>query len=104
MNSKKEKLFICLYRFIFGKIAKKTRLNRHKIIPFVKDNDNIPKTYHDIEYYNLIKNIRNCKVLSRMEFLFVETLPKKNLIELIEIYDELVKMFNEVVDGLDLKK
>lgn len=65
-----------------------------KQTPAVID-DKLIITCKNAEYYNLIQNIRNCKVLSKSEQFYVESLPKTNLIEIIKIYNDVVKLFND---------
>lgn len=100
MNTKKQSLFDCLVQLlypIYSKIASiiigKKKNNILKITPAKRREPTV--TLYDIEYYNLIKNLRNCKLLSKTELLYIESLPKNNLLELINIYNDDLKMLTE---------
>jgi hypothetical protein len=47
------------------------------------------------KYYDLMKNIRNGLSLSKEEFVYVRELPTENLVEIITVYDELVKLYTD---------
>ena len=111
MNSKKQKItiyeyFIYMVSFIYSKIIH-DKGNKCKVIPIkhpaIKNDFGYLKkkeeafTLYDFDYYNLIKNIRNCKVLSKHELLYVESLSKNNLIEIIKINNDVIKLFNNVL-------
>jgi hypothetical protein len=49
-----------------------------------------PKDLTDNIYYTLTKNIRNFTELTTEELEYIKTLPKENLIELIEIYNKYI--------------
>ena len=55
---------------------------------FLSSNYEKPKNISDNEYYTLTQNIRNLKQLTQEEIEYIKTLPKENLIELIEIYNK----------------
>ena len=55
---------------------------------FFSSNYEKPKNLSDNEYYTLTQNIRNLKKLTPEEIEYIKTLPKENLIELIEIYNK----------------
>jgi hypothetical protein len=55
---------------------------------FFSSNYEKPKNISDNEYYTLTQNIRNLRELTPEEIEYIKTLPKENLIELIEIYNK----------------
>lgn len=55
---------------------------------FFSSNYEKPKNLSDNEYYTLTQNIRNLQQLTPEEIEYIKTLPKENLIELIEIYNK----------------
>ena len=59
-----------------------------------------PKNLQDKTYYKLTHNIRNLKELSKEELDYIKTLPKENLIELIEIYNKDICTLISM-DGID---
>jgi hypothetical protein len=52
-------------------------------------------TCENIQYYDLIKNIRNSITLTKNEFEYISGLPSENLVEIITIYDTLVKLYRD---------
>jgi len=50
-------------------------------------------TYTNKKYYDLMKNIRNGLSLSNEEFVYIRELPTENLIEIITVYDKLIKFY-----------
>jgi hypothetical protein len=46
-------------------------------------------------YYDILKQIRNNEPLTEQEMLFVSTLPPRNLMEMITIYNQSLKTFQE---------
>ena len=49
------------------------------------------------ELYNLTKRIRNMKLLNKNEMEFIQTLPTEKLLEIIEIYNNCMKVVNEII-------
>ena len=64
-------------------------VSRMKIIPEKKI------TYENTQYYDLIKNIRNGVSLSEEDIVYIRELPTENLVEIIIIYDKLVKFYTD---------
>jgi hypothetical protein len=54
-------------------------------------------TYTNEKYYDLMKNIRNGLSLTKEEFVYIRELPIENLVEIITVYDELVKFYTDEV-------
>ena len=52
-------------------------------------------TYTNKKYYDLMKNIRNGLSLSNEEFVYIRELPTENLLEIITVYDKLVKLYTD---------
>jgi hypothetical protein len=52
-------------------------------------------TYENTQYYDLIKNIRNGVSLSEEDIVYIRELPTENLVEIIIIYDKLVKFYTD---------
>jgi len=51
-------------------------------------------TYTNEKYYDLMKNIRNGVSLSKEYIVYIRELPTENLVEIIIIYDKLVKLYS----------
>jgi len=51
-------------------------------------------TYTNEKYYDLMKNIRNGVSLSKEDIVYIRELPTENLVEIIIIYDKLVKLYS----------
>ena len=49
------------------------------------------------ELYELTKNIRNMQILNKTEIDFIKTLPTEKLLEIIEIYNDCMKLVNELI-------
>ena len=52
-------------------------------------------TYTNEKYYDLMKNIRNGLCLTKEEFVYIRELPTENLVEIITVYDKLVKLYTD---------
>jgi hypothetical protein len=52
-------------------------------------------TYTNEKYYDLMKNIRNGLSLSKEDIVYIRELPTENLVEIIIIYDKLVKLYTD---------
>jgi hypothetical protein len=52
-------------------------------------------TYTNKKYYDLMKNIRNGVSLSEENIVYIRELPTENLVEIIIIYDKLVKFYTD---------
>jgi len=52
---------------------------------------------HTEKLYKLKNNIRNLRVLNKMESKFLYTLSKVELLELIEIYDNCISLVNNLL-------
>ena len=68
-----------------------------KFIQRYTKNNNITIN-NNVLYYKIIQNIHNCTTLSDEQKIFINTLPNKNLIELILIYDIDIKKFNNLIE------
>jgi len=51
-------------------------------------------TYTNEKYYDLMKNIRNGVSLLKEDIVYIRELPTENLVEIIIIYDQLVKLYS----------
>jgi hypothetical protein len=60
-----------------------------------EDNPRKKITCENTQYYDLIKNIRNGISLTKNEFVYISGLPSENLVEIITIYDTLVKLYRD---------
>jgi hypothetical protein len=67
-----------MWNFLFRKVAPINKL-----------------TYTNEKYYDLIKNIRNGLSLTKEEFVYIRELPVENLVEIITVYDKLVKLYTD---------
>jgi len=66
-------MFCCIFR-------KKNKIN--------PNNNNIPVTIKNCKiYYELQKNIHKCQPLSKNELDYIKTLPRENLIDIVNIYN-----------------
>lgn len=52
-------------------------------------------TCDDSQYYDLTKNIRNGLGLTENEIIYISKLPSENLVEIITIYNTLVKVYSD---------
>ena len=50
-----------------------------------------------IVYRNLQRDIRNLKVLNELQMQFIKTLSHESKNELFEIYNECIRLFNELM-------
>ena len=57
----------------------------------------IKKETDAIVYRNLQRDIRNIKVLNELQMQFIKTLSHESKNELFEIYNECIRLFNEVM-------
>jgi hypothetical protein len=56
----------------------------------------------DIDYFKIIKDdIRNCRVLKKYQLEYIKNLPSKYKDELIDIFNNCLTIFNEVMDTLN---
>ena len=51
-------------------------------------------------FYELTKDIRNLKPLSKIQLEYVKTLPKEKIIELLEIYNICLKTMNMLLEKI----
>jgi hypothetical protein len=81
-----------LYNYLFVKKEKHKQITP---IIFIKENK---LTLKNSKYYKLTQNIRNSVELTNCQLLFIETLPPENLIELIKIYNDIVILYNSIIN------
>jgi len=72
------------------------------IINLIKKNkkynfDMIKYNFDMIKYNKIMNNIRNAHSLDSEELLFLQLLPKENLIEIIEINNTYIDLFNQMI-------
>ena len=72
------------------------------IINLIKKNriynfDMIKYNFDMIKYNKIMYNIRNARSLDSEELLFLQLLPKENLIEIIEINNTYIDLFNQMI-------
>lgn len=52
------------------------------------------------EFVNLIKHhIRNIQVLNEVQMQYIKTLPPETKNELFEIYNDCIRLFNDIMNG-----
>jgi hypothetical protein len=72
------------------------------IINLIKKNriynfDMIKYNFDMIKYNKIMNNIRSARSLDSEELLFLQLLPKENLIEIIEINNTYIDLFNQMI-------
>ena len=76
--------------------------NSERVIPehyFEKDKKENQFLHIDM-FYELTKDIRNLKPLSKLQLEYVKTLPKEKILELLEIYNTCLQNINTLLERL----
>lgn len=59
----------------------------------------VKKETDAIVYRNLQHDIRNLKVLNELQMQFIKTLSHESKNELFEIYNDCIRLFNDIMNG-----
>ena len=85
---------------IFNKLKDKIFITSKTKVSSTNQRQNTRMTiYNDTTYYEINKDIRNYKKLSRIEIEFIKKLPKENLLEIIETYDSCIENIDNIINN-----